>query len=165
MTPKFGMLAGALLLAVAALMLTSLDANAQPLPNSCSLLTPAEIQAGIGVRPAAFVGGGAMCRSQSQAGTILLRIARRTGPPGREAAGLQIARNAGATVDVRQFGDTTCSTIVPPPAYVAQFGFNTTCAVLRHGVVAAIEVTMPSRQAMISIDRLRPLAAIIARRF
>jgi hypothetical protein len=70
----------------------------------------------------------------------------------------------GATVEVKTFGPITCSTMVPP-ANMNQYGYNTTCSVIKGDAVAAVEVGARFRKDMVPIDKLRPLAEKLATRF
>jgi hypothetical protein len=70
----------------------------------------------------------------------------------------------GGQVDVKTFGSITCSTLIPPKN-LEQYGFNTTCSVVKGEQVAAVEVTTQSRQDMVPIEKLRPLAEKMAGRF
>jgi len=135
------------------------------LPASCSLLSAAEIGQATGLSIAPLQQTGAFCMSRNANATVMLRIARRTNAQGGvEERGIQAAREMGVTVDVRQDGPVTCSS-ASPPASLARVGYNTTCAVMKNGAVAAVEVTTPTQQTMVPIARLRPLADVMARRF
>ena len=131
-------------------------ANAQ---NSCDLVTPAELQSALGtavtMKPA---GGPQICMGQAPGYRVMLRLAKTSDASGaKEAKGIAMAKQMGAQVDVRKFGDTTCSTFIPP-ANMAQAGYNTTCSAFKNGQVGAVEVTATSQQDMVSIEKLRPLA-------
>jgi len=139
--------------------------------RACGLLTAAELESAVGGKVSGLSQGGAgvagveMCSASTPAASILLRIAKSSGRPSGEAerAGLEIARKMGAEVEVRTFGPVTCSTIVPPQS-MADYGFNTTCSVVKAGQVAAIEVNAKSRKDQVPIEKLRPLAEKIAGR-
>ncbi len=138
--------------------------------KACSLATPAEIQSATGVsvpalKPQAMPGGTAdICMGQAGAYRIMLRLAKRQDASGdKEAKGLAMAKQMGAQVDVKKFGDITCSTFIPP-ASMAQAGYNTTCSVIRNGQVGAIEMTAPSQKDMVPIEKLKPLTDKMAAR-
>jgi hypothetical protein len=141
--------------------------------TACGLATAAELEAAIGSkivaggdgRGASSPAGGSLCQMQTATGSVLLRLAKKTGKgTGAAEAGIAMAKQMGAQVDVRTFGAITCSTMIPPKA-MEQYGFNTTCAVDKGDSVAAVEVTAKSAKDMVSIDRLRPLAEKMATRF
>ena len=69
----------------------------------------------------------------------------------------------GGKVEVKTFGQVTCSTMVPPPN-LAQYGYNTTCSVLKGETVVAIEVTAKSQKDMVPMEKLRPVAEKMATR-
>src|SRR5260221_13226475 len=99
-----------------------------------------------------------MCSGQTPKASILLRIAKgRGGSEGAAAKGVEIARKMGAQVEVKSFGPITCSTVIPPKN-LEVYGFNTTCSVVKGPQVAAVEITAKSRQDMVAIDKLHPLA-------
>jgi hypothetical protein len=137
--------------------------------KACGLLTPSELQSVLGVEVvlgggvAMPAGGAAMCIGKTGTATVMLRVAKRKMPEGkapagaRERAGIEMAKKMGAQVDVKNFGPITCSTMVPAPS-MAQYGYNTTCTVVKAGVVAGVEVTVKRQKDMIPIERLRPLA-------
>lgn len=143
--------------------------------KACGLLAASELEAALGAK-VTLSGGDApaatgvyLCTGQTPTATVLLRLV--TGlAPGRdrsgskEMAGIEIAKGMGAQVAVKTFGPITCSTMVPP-ANLARYGFNTTCAVSKATAVAAVEVTAKSQKDMVSIERLRPLAEKMLSRF
>jgi hypothetical protein len=146
------------------------DAN-----KACGLLTPSELEGILGSNVTLNGGlpmpGGKtdICTGQAPTTSVMLRLV--TGlDPGRdrsgskEKAGIELFKKMGATVDVKTFGPITCSTI-EPPADQMQKGINTTCTVTKDTAVAGIELTAKSRNDMVSIERLRPLAEKMASRF
>ncbi|HXZ26542.1 MAG TPA: hypothetical protein VEG08_00935 [Terriglobales bacterium] len=156
----------------AALLLAGLAAGnpgrAQAQNKACSLVTPAELQAVLGAPPPPLqpytLGDASVCSGKNATVTVTLRTARRKNPTGEtEMKGIEMLRQRGAQIEVKKFGDLTCSTIVPP-ASMAQMGYNTTCSVLKNGVVAAVEVTAKTQGGMVAIEKLRPLAEKMASR-
>jgi len=164
----------------AALTLLSLAA---PLPvlaadnRACKLLTPGELEPVVGGKLSAFQGMDAgsgkgpvhaeICSAAAPNASVMLRLAKRASGGGSATAasqGLEIARKMGATVDLKTFGPITCSTIIPPKS-MEQYGFNTTCSVVKTGEVAAVEVQAKSQKDMVSIEKLRPLAEKMSARF
>jgi len=138
--------------------------------KACSLVTPAELEAALGtkapaLKPQAVPGGNAsICMGQTATATVMLRMAKRANPGGdTEAKGIEMAKKMGAKVEVKSFGQVTCSTMVPPPS-LAQYGYNTTCSVLKNGTVVAIEVTAKAQQDMVAMEKLRPVAEKMASR-
>jgi hypothetical protein len=56
-----------------------------------------------------------ICIGQTPSATVTLRVAKRSEQgAGAETAGLEVAKKAGAQVDVKTCGGVTCSTIIPP---------------------------------------------------
>jgi hypothetical protein len=133
----------------------------------CTLVTPAELESIAGsevTMTANSLGNAQICSGRTPALSVMLRMAQRKPGGGNEAAGAAIAEQMGATVEVKTFGAITCSTMVPPKGK-EEYGFNTTCSVLKGTTVAAIEITAKSRKDMVPIDKLRPVAEKIAKRF
>jgi hypothetical protein len=157
------------MLPLAALMLGLSTPAATAQSQACALATAEELQAALGapvsgLKPQTLPGGNAdLCAGQTPAASVMLRLARRSGGPGAEAAGIEAARKMGAQVEVKTDGPFTCSTIIPPKQ-LEQYGFNTTCSVLKNGQVAAIEVTAKRQQDMADMGRLRKLVERIAGR-
>jgi len=137
--------------------------------KACALATPEELQAALGAKVSGLkaqgLGGDAqICMGQTPAASVMLRLAKRTHSSGEtEAKGIEMAKKMGAQVELKTFGPVTCSTMIPPPN-LAQYGFNTTCSVLKNGQVAAVEVTAKSQKEMVAIDKLRPLVEKMAGR-
>lgn len=136
--------------------------------KACALATPSEIQSTIGaspsLKPQSMPGGADFCMGQAGSYKVVLRLAQRTDTTGdKEKKGIAMAKQMGAQVEVKKFGDITCSTFIPP-ANMAQAGYNTTCSVFKNGQVGAIEITAKSQSEMVSIDKLRSVADKIASR-
>jgi hypothetical protein len=141
-------------------MCTSLEAADN---KACSLLTSAEIEAATGLKISGWKAqqqtvrsDAALCNGDAGTATVLLRVASKTGAAGLESKGMAIAKQMGAQVEVKTFGPVTCSSVIPPKS-LEQYGFNTTCAIEKGSQVAAIEVTSKTQNAMVPIDKLRPL--------
>jgi hypothetical protein len=138
--------------------------------KACGLATPAELESVLGskvgtLRASSLPAGDAqMCSGGTPQAQVLLRLARRkAGSEGKEAKGALIAKQMGAQVDVKTFGLVTCSTFIPPESMRA--GYNTTCTVKKGDMVAGIEITVKTRAAMVTIDKLRPIAEKMPSRF
>lgn len=158
-----------LVLFLASLLTTGFVGDLQAQGKACALATPSEIQAVTRAAPSmksqSMPGGADICMGQAGSFRVMLRLATRSDSTGdKEAKGIAMAKQMGAQVDVKKFGDTTCSTFTPP-ASMAQAGYNTTCSVFKNGQVGAIEITAKSQGEMVPIDKLRPLADKIASRF
>jgi len=130
--------------------------------DACSLLSPAEVTAAFGAKVP--LKGGSMgtvkvCSGNTATATILIRLAKSKGKASADAAaaGIQMMKDLGAQVEVKTFGPITCSTITPPKN-MEQYGFNTTCSVVKGGFVGAIEVTAKAKKDQVPIEKLRPLA-------
>jgi len=144
-------------------------ANAQAAAPTCTLATADELRAALGSDVTGLTNrntgaGASFCSGQTPTLSVSLRMATRNGPPGDEAAAIDAARKMGIQVDLRTAGPITCSTMIPPKA-LERIGFNTTCAVIKNGRIAAVEVTAKTQQAMVPIDRLRRVAEKMADRF
>jgi len=165
---------------VPSLIALALAATLIPIPAvgadaSCGLLTSKELEAVVGTKVPELSGGkvptksGAsvqMCTAHTARVDILLRVAKSTGKGNAGAAaaqGLKMAKDMGAQVDVKTFGPITCSTMIPPKN-LEQYGFNTTCSVVKGSEVAAIELTAKAKKDLVSIEKLRPLAETMASR-
>src|SRR5260370_29675708 len=112
-------------------------------------------------------GGAELCMGQTPTASVMLRLAKRSDQgqgKGKEAAGIEMAKKMGAQVEVKTDGPITCSTMIPPKG-LEQYGFNTTCSVLKNGQVAAIEVTAKSQKDMVAMDSLHKIAEKMAGRF
>lgn len=156
------------LVAIAGAHLRSLPAPARAAGANkvCELLTPAEVEAALGAKVSSFTeGAGGFCYASAPTVTVMLRLAKKSGTPGREAKGIEMMKQMGGQVDVKTFGSMTCSTLVPPANLAQTVGFNTTCSITKGDSVAAVEVTAKAQTNMISIDKLRPLAEKLAPRF
>jgi hypothetical protein len=156
---------------LAALVALSLSGRMEAQSKACSLVTPAELQAALGAQVSDLKGSSRpgmnldICQGETPAAKIMLRVAKRSGDGGgMEVKGIEMMKKMGVQVEVKTFGPITCSTMTPPKN-MEQYGFNTTCSVLKAGQVAAIEVTAKQQKDMVSIDKLHPLAEKIAGRF
>lgn len=136
--------------------------SAQTSPSPCGLLTAAELEAALGGKAGALSGSSQgtsrICSGSVGKTQVMIRVAERspedTGE--RERKGLEIARKMGAQVEVQKEGELTCSTLIPP-ATTPRMGYNTTCTLLREGVVVGVEVTAQSRQDMAAIAAVKGL--------
>ena len=143
--------------------------------KACGLLTPSELQTVLGTIVSLSGGGGIaaggveLCIGQTSTAMVMLRLSTGLNPErdrsgGTEKKGIDAVKKMGIQVDVKTFGPITCSTMVPP-ANLVQQGFSATCTVSKQTAVAGVEVTAKSRQDMVSIERLHPLAEKMASRF
>lgn len=143
--------------------------------KACGLLTPAELESVLGAK-VTLSGGGQMpggkieiCTGQAPTATVVLRLSPGL-DPGRDRsgakvkAGLEKMKNMGFQMDVKTFGPIVCST-VEPPAGKEQMGYNTTCTVSKDTALAGIEIAANSKNNMVPIEKLRPLADKMAGRF
>ena len=165
--PWAGLLATALLIVG---MTLAPFTNAAAQGKACGLATPEELRAALGapvsgLRAQSVPGGTAdLCAGQTPTASVMLRLAKRSGQQGVEAAGIDVAKKMGAQVQVETVGPITCSSMIPPKS-LEQYGFNTTCSVLKNGQVAAIEVTVKSQKDMVTMESLRKVAEKMAGRF
>lgn len=146
----------------ALVLLVLILAHAGQASVSCGLLHPAELESALGGKATQFsgstVGNADICSGQVGKLKVLIRVAMRQRDDGgaTERKGLEMLRKMGAQVEVKTEGDLTCSTVIPP-ASLSQYGFNTTCSIVRAGRIVAVEVTAPSREEMASMDAVRKL--------
>jgi hypothetical protein len=167
------------LFAIFALILAcSLPSCAQV--NPCSLLTPAEIESALGVKVSGFGAGSPMNGTQMCTGTGAKRMmvmlafsaadAQKLNDPKwadplgeLERVARESAKPIGAQVEAKRFGDNIlCTTLVPPK----QGPYSTQCmAVKKPTGMASIGVLVGTRQDMVSIEKLRPLAEKMLGRF
>jgi hypothetical protein len=158
---------------VALLMIAVTVAGQAPATDNkaCNLLTMAELEPVTGklapFKSAMATAEAQLCTARSSTGTVMLRWTKSKTKPGEHSAaakGVEAARDMGATVEVKTFGPITCSTMIPP-AKMNQYGYNTTCSVIKGEAVAAVEVGARFKKDMVSMDKLRPLAEKLATRF
>jgi hypothetical protein len=151
-------------------ILAAFGESAQAQNKACDLVTPRELQSVLGTAVSGMKGqprpgsDAEICMGQASAYRVMLRLAKRSDTSGdKEAKGLAMAKQMGAQVDVKKFGDTTCSSFIPP-ANMQQAGYNTTCSVFKNGQVGAVEITTTSQKDMVPIETLRLVAEKIAGR-
>ncbi len=153
-------------IATAPLCSFQVSADAAGANKACELLTPADIEAALGLKVSPFAeGAGGFCSASAPRVTVTVRIAKKSGTPGREAKGVEMMKQMGGQIDVKSFGSMTCSTLVPPETLVQSVGFNTMCSITKGDTVAAVEVTAKAQADMVAIDKLRPLVEKLATRF
>jgi hypothetical protein len=152
-------------------------ARGQQPPDACKLLQPAELESALGGKVGKLANVGSdlasagfntqnspnVCSGQVGSLKVMIRTAKREGDGTKERKGLEIARSQGWQIEVKSEGELTCSSAMPPPSQV-QYGFNTTCSILRAGRVVAVEVTAPSQKEMVSMDAVRKLVQKAASR-
>jgi hypothetical protein len=127
----------------------------------CSLLTAAELEAALGGKAGALtegtLGPAKVCNASVGKTKVTIRVAQRTSTTGdTESKGVEMMRKAGGQVEVKTEGELTCSTLVPPPS-MAQVGYNTTCTILREGVVVGVEVAATSQADMAKMEAVKGL--------
>ena len=143
--------------------------------KACGLLRASEIESILGAKVAlngsATMPGGTtqICTGQASNARIMLRLVTGSDPGrdrsgGKEKAALEIVKQMGGQVEVKTFGPIVCSTLEPPVSK-QQMGYNTTCTVSKDTAMAGIEVTASNKQAMLPIERLRPLVEKMMGRF
>jgi hypothetical protein len=164
---------GGLIVAMLAVSGLVAPATATDDNKACELLNASEIASVLGANVA--LKGGAMpgrthiCTGQASDKRIMLRLVAGLDPArdrsgSKEKAGLEIVKQMGGQVEVKTFGPIVCSAL-EPPAGKEQMGYNTTCTVSKDTAMACIEVTANTKQALIPIERLRPLAEKVMGRF
>lgn len=130
--------------------------------NPCELLTATELEAALGGKAGTLsgskLGAAQICSATIGNKKVMIRIAEREAGGGgeKERKGIEKAREMGVQVDVQTEGDLTCSTMIPPEA-MQQMGYNTTCTILRAGVVVGVEVTATTRKDMATTQSVKGL--------
>jgi hypothetical protein len=152
-------------------------AHAQQPNDACKLLQPAELESALGGKAGKFGNAASdlasagfntqnspnVCVGQVGSLKVMIRNAKREGDGTKERKGLEIARSQGWQIEVKSEGELTCSSARPPASQV-QYGFHTTCSILRAGRVVAVEVTARSQKEMVSMDVVRELVQKAASR-
>jgi hypothetical protein len=134
---------------------------AQAQKNPCELLTAAELEAALGGKAAlsgSNVGAAQICSGVVGSKKVMIRVGQRAAGEGgeKERKGIEKAKEMGIQVQVETEGDLTCSTMIPPET-MQQMGYNTTCTILRSGVVVGVEVTATTRKDMASTQSVKGL--------
>lgn len=133
------------------------------------LLSTGEIEAALGGKMGKLEGSklsqdASLCSGKAGSLTVLIRTAQKVSGSGeKEKAGIEMASKMGAKVKVETHGNTTCSTSIPP-ANLAQYGYNTTCSVIKGGNPVAVEITAPSESQMVPSAKVRSLVEKAASR-
>jgi hypothetical protein len=132
-----------------------------PQTKVCSLLTAAELEAALGGKAGALsegeMGPAKLCNASVGKTKVTIRVAPRTSATGeKEKKGIEALRKAGGQVEVKTEGELTCSTLSPPPSMM-QVGYNTTCTILREGVVVGVEVGAASQAEMAKMEAVKGL--------
>jgi hypothetical protein len=136
--------------------------------RACTLVTPGEVEAALGFKPAftpkTMSGGVELCNSTAGPEWVLIRLFTRTPdkPAMSEQDEIDMIKKAGATVEVRKHGAIRCMAIVPGGPSAGQ-KLSTHCTVTKPPMVAVIEVMRPNEPT--AIDRLLPLAEKMMARF
>jgi hypothetical protein len=124
------------------------------------LLTAAELEAALGGKPGPMSDkqGAQFCSGPVGKRQVMIRVAERSpGDTGEmERKGMEMVRQMGGQIDVQTEGELTCSTMIPP-ATAQQMGYNTTCTILRAGVVVAVEVTSATQKDMATTQVVKEL--------
>jgi len=166
---------GLITVLVFVLLAASLPAVAQVDP--CKLLTPAEIESGLGIKVPKFTHGSVQgsntltCNGDAVKG---LSVGMMYAPPKPgdpkiadplswiETYSRDSAKAIGAKLNVQRFGSSViCTQLITPKGGL----FNTQCYAVKPPNMAAVTVSVPTQQAMVSMDKLRPLAGKMLGRF
>jgi len=148
-------------------------ARAAEANRACALVTVEEFEAATGLNVASVVPSGSagsgreMCLGFGADKRVVftLRIAKRTGPAGREEKGIEAVKKMGGQAEVKTFGPISCSTLMIPTGAAGQSHYSTTCTVMKGDTVAGIDIMAKSQSEMVPMDKVRPLAEKIASRF
>src|SRR5215831_19856955 len=157
------------------LLASVLPAAAQVDP--CKLLTPAEIESVLGVKVPGFTRGSVQgsntvtCNGEAvkHISVGMMFAAPKPGDPKIadplgwiETYSRDSAKAIGAQLNMQRFGSSIiCTQLITPK----QGLFNTQCYAVKPPNTAAVTVLVPTQQAMVSMDKLRPLAEKMLGRF
>src|SRR5215472_498122 len=157
------------------LLAASLPAAAQVDP--CKLVTPAEIESVLGVKVPKFTHGSVQgsntvtCNGDAVKGTSvgMMFAAPKPGDPKIadplswiETYSRDSAKAIGAQLNMQRFGSSIiCTQLITPK----QGLFNTQCYAVKPPYMAAVTELVPTQQAMVPMDKLRPLAEKMLGRF
>ena len=157
------------------LLAASLPAAAQVDP--CKLLTPAEIESILGIKVPRFTHGSVQgsntvtCNGDTVKGMSvgMMYAPPKPGDPKIadhmswiETYSRDSAKAIGANLNVQRFGSSViCTQLITPKGGP----FNTQCYAVKPPNMAAVTVLVPTQQAMVPMDKLRPLAEKILGRF
>ena len=157
------------------LLASVLPAAAQVDP--CKLLTPAEIESVLGIKVPKFTHGSVQgsntvtCNGDAVKGMSVgtMYALPKPGDPKIadpmawiESYSRDSAKAIGAKLNVQRFGSSViCSQLITPKGGL----FNTQCYAVKPPNMAAVTVLVPTQQAMVSMEKLRPLAEKMLGRF
>ena len=157
------------------LLASVLPAVAQVDP--CKLLTPAEIETVLGINVPKFTHGSVQgsntvtCNGDAVKGMSvgMMFAAPKPGDPKIadplawiESYSRDSAKAIGAKLNLQRFGSSViCSQLITAKGGL----FNTQCYAVKPPNMAAVTVLVPTQQAMVSMDKLRPLAEKMLGRF
>jgi len=136
--------------------------------KACGLVSPPEIESILDGKVAwngsASLPGDTIhiCAGQAANARITLLLVTGVASEGDRSdskgkARLELVRQMGEQVEIKTFGPIVCSTLEPPSGQ-QHIGYSTTCTVSKGTTMAGIEVTANNKEAMLPIERLRPVA-------
>ena len=132
---------GRILLAALAAVLQAVSLGALAQGRACTLVTPSEVEAALGFRPAftpkTMPGGVELCNSTAGPAWVLIRLFTRTPdkPAMSEQDEMDMIKRSGARVEVRKHGAIRCMAIVPGGPSAGQ-KLSTHCTVTKPPMVA-----------------------------
>ena len=160
------------------LLAASLPAAAQVDP--CKLLTPAEIESGLGIKVPKFTHGSVQgsntvtCNGDAVKGMSvgIMYAAPKPGDPKIadplawiESYSRDSAKAIGAKLNMQRFGSSIiCTQLITSKGGLGGL-FNTQCYAVKPPNLAAVTVLVSTQQEMVSMDKLRPLAEKMLERF
>jgi len=167
-----------LITAVALLFLACVPAAAQVDP--CKLLTPAEIESVLGIKVPKFTHGSVQgsntvtCNGDAVKGMSvgMMYAPPKPGDPKIadhmswiETYSRDSAKAIGAKLNMQRFGSSIiCTQLITSKGLLGGL-FNTQCYAVKPPNMAAVTALVPTQQAMVSMDKLRPLAEKMLGRF
>lgn len=137
-------------------------------PNpACALVTPAEIEATVGVKvrsltngPADLGNGVAVCTGTAGDVAINIRFLPNPSEVGAKSTMriVNAARQMGSQVESREAGPITCYLITPPEEMADSVPTGTMCSVSKSSRIAVIELSTTTAKARVSLTKMHELA-------
>jgi hypothetical protein len=144
---------------------------AEVIPDACSVLPGAEIQAVLGKPPigmdhaVTFRGGTtSLCQGRLGEVTLTVRISMRSAQDSaNEGTIAQMIIAGGGKVETVKTGATVCTTIAPAPAMASQYGYDSMCSIALGEREVAVQAETHRLDALIPAAKLRTLVGLAAK--
>jgi hypothetical protein len=137
----------------------TIGANAQNHVSACSLLQTSELEEALGGKATSFQEASRdFCTSKVGLISVTIRYGERKPETGisKEQKALELLKKQGWQISIKNEGDLTVSSAIPPASYPRQF-WNITASIFRNGIVVAVElsaeikVSKPSSDVAVSL--------------